>query len=718
MHVNPQERFIDPENESLGKTTDMRGAGATAVVSHNANLNVLPVYEVTTGGHLGSGDRVTLLDDHLSAGSTIERVIKHSGGLVGGYLVSFREFLPADPALRIKRGTLDTNARMVKFPSNRYRRQRVVSIGAPVSGGGSRAEAAIGCVRLGNYMSGNSQQRLKQAIDAASGGGFDCIFGRLSSLFSGGTEWGWAASDHEFGVASWPLKGYIQLGGEALCFKVRYPHSITYSTSLGAVTGRPGVSVKGGDIPATGNIVWQREAAEDVDPIRAGFNPYGGYLVIISFQRSETAGTTKSLENCNNEVLQWLIDKGHVTQEFVDQHGTWDEAEQKWTFEAITTEGGFNTTEKREFVFYQEINPKTPDANQYTFTCDDDGRHLYSTHMDGATPLGHTTPSDSPAPTLHGRTVALTVLQRGGATGTLGLGTSAAAHPAGSRLLPLPNIPVTLLNGPPVDEDGNPAVPYEGERLPVEDHAAFPESGYIELTRSTGAREIIYYTHKTEETITDSDPERKQYYLCGIRRFRGRFGTKPIDLTGLNTFGDVRNTSSAQVAAYQDTRRIVKLFRPRFPDRMPLAISMSGDNELSRAYAPYPSDTDPLYFEVKKTVRGARWLSVDWTEQVPDNTDVIVLVRVGHSPSWATAEPVPWDSVPSGGGRVIIKCEEPRALAGDNAINMDGDTITVRVYFKSKSGYDLSAWQVPVVKSLTLRYQAGPRVVESQELRY
>jgi len=411
-----------------------------------------------------------------------------------------------------------------------------------------------------------------------------------------------------------------------------------------------------------------------------------------------------------------------VTQEFVDEHGTQDPETGIWTFDDITVDGGWVTTETREFVRYTSIDPGTPGAGQYTFHCDASGRHLYGTHLDGAAALGHAPADDGEGgklyPRLAARTAAMTVLQRGAATGARALGTERSAHPAGSRILPLPNVPATIISGPPVAADFAAALPYEGENIPVEDTSNFPDSGYVEISNAAGDREIIYYTHKEEQAIPDSDPARTQYYLSGVRRFRGRFGTTPIDLTGLTVFDDVRDTSGAQVTAYGDPRRLVKLFSPRFHDRMPLLITMNGANETSREYAPHNTDEHLLYFEAKKTVRGAKWLSVDWAETVPENTDIVVLARVSESPSWSSGVPVLWGDVGDGGGRVIYKFDAPRAGAGDNAISAAGDTISVRVFFKFGPGYDITKWEVPVLKSLTVTYEAGPRVIESEVLDY
>ncbi|MFH1732334.1 MAG: hypothetical protein ABIF82_11890 [Planctomycetota bacterium] len=701
------------------KTTTMRGAGGTDVAAHDVGVGVIPVYAVTAGGRTGAGDRVTLLHDGLGPDDHKELVIKHAAASGAGYLVSFDKFIPGTHDLCIKKGSATLNAGFIKFPSGRYVPQRIASIGAPVSGAGKRADATIGCVHVFAY-GGTSAQRVKEELDASSAGGFDLMFGWLDSLFNGGTQWAWSGGD--FGVDTWPVHGLVKIGGEAFFYKLRYPHNIRYDPELGAVSESASATA-GGDagIPATGNIVWTRQGAEQ-DPIALGFNPHGGHLVITSYSRTKADDVVRSLESCNQEILDWLIAEGHVTQEFVNEHGTQDAETGIWTFDDITTEGGWITTETREFVRYTSIDPSIPGAGQYTFHCDASGRHLYGTHMDGAAALGHAPADDGEGgklyPKLTARTAAMTVLQRGAASGARALGTERSAHPAGSRILPLPNVPATIISGPPAGADFAAALPYEGENIPVEDTSNFPDSGYVEISDAAGEREIIYYTHKEEQAIPGSNPPRTQYYLSGVLRFRGRFGTTPIDLTGLAAFNDVRDTSGAQVTAYGDPRRLVKLFRPRFHDRMPLLITMDGANETSREYAPHDTGEHLLYFEAKKTVRGAKWLSVDWTETVPENTDIVVLARVGESPSWRSGVPVTWSDVGGGGGRVIYKFDAPRAGADDNAVNAVGDTISVRVFFKFGPGYDVTKWEVPVLKSLTVAYEAGPRVIESEVLDY
>jgi hypothetical protein len=115
-------------------------------------------------------------------------------------------------------------------------------------------------------------------------------------------------------------------------------------------------------------------------------------------------------------------------------------------------------------------------------------------------------------------------------------------------------------------------------------------------------------------------------------------------------------------------------------------------------------------------VRGATWTSLDWEETLPPGTDIVVLARVGDSPDWATAQPVLWSAVNATSGRVLYQFDTP----GDanTMTGAVGDTITVRVYFKFLPGYDLSTWALPTLRSLTLRYQAGPRVLESEVLDY
>ena len=700
------------------KTTTMRGAGGTDVAAHDADEDVLPVYSVTAGGRPGNGDRVTVLHDGLDPDDHEELVIKRAT-TSGGTLVAFPEFIPGTHDLCIKKGSALLGAGFIKFPSGRYAPQRLASIGAPVSGAGKRADSTIGSVRVHAWPN-STTRRIKEAVDGSTADGFNVTFGSLDSLYDGGTQWEW--SNRAFGVGTWPLEGFIKIDDEAFFYKVRYPHNIGIDAKLGAVSRSASTTVGGaGGIPATGDILWTKQAAEQ-DPIELGFNPHGGYLVITSYSRTKADDAVNSLESCTQEVLQWLIAEGHVTQAFVDQHGTFDAATGIWSFDEVTVEGGWTTTETKEFVRYTSITPATPGAAQYTFHCDASGRHLYGTHMDAGNPLGHTPADDGEGgmlhPTLEARTAEMTILRRGAASGVRALGTARAAHPAGSRLLPLPNVPATIISGPPVSEDFAVSLPYEADKIPVEDASRFPDSGYVEVTNAANRREIIYYTGKEEAVITGSDPERKQQYLTGVRHFRGRFGTTPVDLTGLAAFDDVRNTSAAQIAAYSDARRIVTLVQPRLHDRMPLLITMDGTNETERVFTPHDPEADLVYFEATKTVRGAKWLSVDWTETVPENTDLIVLARVGGSPSWLSAEPVMWNNPPEGGGRVILKFDAPKTQGTDNAINAAGDTITIRVFFKFNPGYDTTKWEAPVLKSLTVTYEAGTSVIESEVLDY
>jgi hypothetical protein len=715
---------LDPGN---GDST-MRGAGGTTVAAHTSGEVVLPVYDVTGGGRLagddgnGGGDRVTILDDDLAPDAAIERAIKHAVKGGSGYLVSFSDVLPDSPDLYIRKGTPAStarNARLVKFPSSRYRPARLVALGSPVSGAGARADSVIGSVRIAD-QAGAFGSRTKLPIDGGTSGGFDVLFGELHSLYNGGTEWGWA-SEH-FGVSSWPVSGIVKIGDEAFAYKVRYPHNIGLSSTQGAVSRGCSVEIHDdGGIGATGNIVWTRYGDAD-DPITAGFNPHGGYLVIESYTRtSHTEPPNEPLRVTDPNVIAWLIESGRITQEYADDHYHAGPPPY-WEFPALPGGGEtvWNTGQSREFVFYSEIQPKTPGADQYTFVCDGAGRHQYDTHKDAeGNPRGHEKAEDGEGgwlyPKLFARTAAMAVLQRGGAPGRLGLGTTRSAQHAGRRILPLANVPVTLLAGPPVDPFNNEALPYEGDRLAIESHSHFPSSGYVEITDAAGRREIVYYTGKDEAVIEGSDPERKRYYLTGIAPFRGRFGTQPIDLTDLAWIDDIRETTAAQIAAYRDPRRIVKLIQPRVHDRMPLAITQNGGVEQSRLYRPHGADGELVFFEATRRIRGAKWLSLQWTETVPAGTDIVLLARIGDSPSWGAGEPVPWNEVADGSGRVIRKFDDPGAL---NTINETGDSITVRVFFKFTKDYDPATWATPMLRSLRVNYEGRPGVIESTVLDY
>jgi type II secretory pathway component PulK len=715
---------LDPGNGS----STMRGGGGTTVAAHTSGDAVLPVYEVRGGGRLagtdgnGGGDRVTLLDDGLAPEAAIERAILRASRSGSGYLVSFADLLPDTLSLYIKKGTPEPtvrNARLVKFPSSRYRPARLLAIGSPVSGAGSRADSVISRVHY-TLQPGSLGNRIKEPVDGGAADGFEVLFGDLASLYNGGTEWGWTGP--HFGVGSWPVSGIVNIGDEAFVFKTRYPHKVSHWSSEGAMSTSCSAEVrKAGGVGATGNIVWIRYDG-GTDPITEGFNPNGGYLVIESYKRtSSTNPPNEPLTVTDPNVVTWLVESGRITQQFADDHYQAGPPAQ-WVFPALPGGGEtvWNTSQAREYVFYSEIQPKTPGADEYTFVCDAAGRHQYDTHEDGeGNPLGHAPADDGEGGTLYpklfGRTVAMTVLHRGGAPGRLALGTARSAQHAGRQILPLSHVPITMLSGRPLDPYNNDALPDEGDRLPVESHSHFPSSGYVEITDATGRREIIRYLGKTEAIVEGSQPERKRYFLTGIAAFRGRFGTRPIDLTDLAVFDDIRQTDAAQIAAYRDPRRVVRLIRPRIHDAMPLTITQNGGVEQSRQYKPFSRDNELVFFEAKRSIRGAKWLSLEWTETLPAGTDVIVLARIGDSPSWATGEAVMWNAVGEGSGRVVRKFDDPGA---SNTIHERGDSLTVRVFFKFTKDYDPSTWAAPVLHSLKVKYESLPGVIESAVLDY
>ncbi|MFO7900358.1 MAG: hypothetical protein R6V58_15020, partial [Planctomycetota bacterium] len=698
------------------ETSSMRGAAGTAVDDQATGADVLPVYRVTSGGRIGGGDRVTLLDDDTSPGECEERVVARAEALSKGETLSaFTEFVPPALAIYVKKGERPVNARLAKFPSGWYTPQRYVAIGGPASGTGGAAEATIGEVLLSTYPWGSADTSLRlrgtttnnhatPVVDgiATTDAGADLVFGTLDALFDAddSKEWQWADSDGMFGTGSWPLAGLLKVGDEALFYKVRWPHRIHRVSDSVARTRSPTVTAPGA-IAATGNVVVGE------DPIEAGFNPHGGYLVITSYKKTEHPGGTRELTT-DPDTLQWLIDQGHITEEQRDQ-GTQDPETGDWTF-TEDVPGSSSTSHKREYVFYSEIRADDPGPGEYTFVCAG-SRHLYDSHTDeDGNPLPHDDPADSPPPTLTGRTVALSIL------GRARLGTTASEHPAGSRILPLPNVPATVMFASPFDENDQPIAAFQTDRIPVEDHGDFPPSGYLEIRDGGGGREIIYYTHKTEETVADSDPIRTRCFFNGVKHFRGRFGTTPIDLTGLERFDDVRDTSTEQMNAYKnEPQRQIRLFRPRFHDRMPLAIPVGEPEDNPRRYTPHADDDDLVFFRAKKSVRGATWKSIRWTADVPEGTAVVVLARLGDSPEWGRAGPVPWDEVDADSGRVIYLFDDPDAA---NTIDRTSDTIEVRVFFKFERGYDLSSWRVPALRSLTARYRSAANVLQSEELGF
>ncbi len=704
------------ETEAGGtvRTSSMRAVLGSPLAAVSSGTDVLPVYRVTTGGRIGTGDRVTLLDDDARSHQCGEVVVGRAHARADGRtLVSFTEFIPTELSIYTWRAGRERNARLVKFPSGRYVQQRFAGIGSPVSGTGGPAESSIGSVQVFEHRRSNTTLRMRGTTNdnhatpvsdgiATTGPGADLVIGTLDPMFNtdDSTEWRWAHHTGMFGTGSWPLIGYLKLGDEALFYKVRWPHDIRYTEAHGAETGSPQITVTG-PIPATGNITANQ------NPIDAGFNPHGGYLVVSSYTTTEHAGGTRELTT-DEATLQWLIEQEHLTEEQIED-GTYDEETGTWTF-AREIGPWTSTSYNREYVFYSEIRADYPTQGEYTFVCSD-GRHLYDSHTDNeGNPLGHDDPADSPSPTLTGRTVALSIL------GRARLGTAASPHPTGSRVLPMANLPATVMPASPYDEDGQPTPAFQTDRIPVEDHAAFPDSGYLEVRDGGGNREIIYYTHKTQEPVPGSDPPRERFFFNGVRRFRGRFGTTPIDLTGLERFDDVRDTSDGQAAKYAaEQRRHIRLFRPRFEDRMPLAIPADESPGTPRTYAPHSDEDDLVFFQAKRTVRGATWKSISWTAETPPNTRIVVLARLGDSPDWERVTPVRWDAAGETEGRLIFKFDDPDEA---NTIDRTADTIEVRAFFKFEMGYDISTWQVPTLEGLTVTYRSAADVLQSEELAF
>ena len=697
-------------------TSSMRGCHGTLVDGHASAKELIPVYRVSAGGRLGAGDRVTLLDDSAPAGR-LERVIKRAKDLdsVGQYLVSFADVLPESPTFTIKNTALRPyHARIIKFPTGRYVPKRMVAIGGSLADTDA-AQSTVGCVRLFDYGATLTGRRIRgtflgdehptnpadvrHGIGSAEDGGFHCVFGSLDSWRGTGEtpEWNWVSN--EYGAGTWPLSGYVKIDDEAFFYKLLYPHAVGQSSTLGGIARSPSVTMSG-TIAATGDIT----CPAGVDPIAAGFNPHKGYLVITSTVQTDPAGDRTV--TTDEATLQWLIDNDPgVTQADVDKWkndpNTVHNGDQ-YTF-TIPSDGKHGTATRYELVFYKGITKNG--GGTYTFQCADH-RSLDGTHSDGHN-------SDVSAITLTGRNVAMTVLRRGAAIDLSP--TAKVQHPAGSRVQPLPNVPATIMPASPYDKNDNVEARFETDRIPAEDVSDFPSRGYLQITDGTNT-EILYYTGIEEETVTDPNfptrPGPKRFFFTGVRRFRGCFGTTPVNLVNpeMTRFDDVQKTDATQTDAYKsDPRRIIRLFRPRVHDGMP---RQSPADPSPGEYAPHPNDADLVYFETQKTVRGARWTSIRWEEDLPDDetTDVIVLVRVGDSPDWGAANGL------TGSGRVIHKFD---AAGTDHDIDEAGDTITVRVFFKFKNGYDTKTrWKVPTLKKLTVHYEAAPQVLESQELSY
>jgi len=651
----------------------------------NNNLPpLIPVYRVDYAGHPGGpgpGDRVTVLDDNLLPTKTEVQI--HSTGDNRRY-VSFSG--PIGVA-RLSRG-----ARIVKFPCDEFNLGPFFSIGTntgpkarPVEDANPYkmdlpAEATIDEVKICGSESTITIARLAVGELPASG---DRAFILHPYFWDPDFNIGLNGS----AVQAWPAQGYALVDDEIIYYRTAFRHNVVeLERGAGAICA-PSNSVY---VDATigagdGSIQWI--AGEDeqggASPEDAGFNPDGGYFTIYSEVRTTYEGSDYSFSDATK---QYLIDADFLTEEQFSE-GNYDAQTGMWSF---SREGGVNYGHRQEVVRYTGLA-----GGRFTGL----ERGLFGTAPAEHAPVDNEEGGGYPYPRLIANTCELQVLQRGC------LGTAAARHPAGSRIMPLYHVVTTFMTKP---------LQTGGDRLYVESHANFPYRGYLAVSDRT-RQEIIGYTGKSQ----DDDGQ----CFTGVRYFRRRFGTPLVDLSFTEP-ADLDELDELNPADDHSLKGVVRLYEARYDDRLPVLDADLGEPVFQVDDANLHGS--PAYLEISRTIRGARWGSIKWvegptgtwdapspnrgdydTDPVGTGTEVFVLWRVDGKPEWSE-----WT--------LTDAFTDPMA---ENRIDATGDTLELRIYFKYNEHYANDAgaikqWVSPMLRALKIGYTAPSSVYQQEEVRF
>jgi len=720
-HKPGTEFLVDVDAGSGGG--QMRGQHGTQEVS-KAKRAIWPVYQLghSGPGGPGQGDRVTILDDNLAPGN--REIEIHTSGSGRNY-VSFDSTLPPCLLKRVEgEESANYHPRMVKFPATEsnpggaaeLNLGKFFSIG---TNSGPKvdydsdapnpfkmdmpAEATIDefKVSLGDGTIG--VPRVTQASVSLSG--LDLIkilspsfWDEDFDLSSGGSA-----------VGCWPTQGYAQIGDEIVYYRTLYRHNIQENeTGAGAVcTSSSNVQLNNTvSVGETGSITWSPGGQDGIDPSEAGFCKEGGYLRIESY--TPPTWQDGHVSAVPRAAVDQLMAAGLLTPEqledwvYHDEDGTWTK----------TTEGGYSGGGwKREVIKYEQLSQAGAD---WVFS----GIHrgLFGTTAQEHAPSDNPETEETHYPQLTSRIAELQIIQRGC------LGTTPARHPVGSKVVPLYHIVSTFMTGPL----GSFGDPKELDKLYVESNANFPHRGYLLVSDGTD-QEIIGYTSKGyDEEEIGGETVRKPFF-AGVAYLRKRFGTPPVQIGDLSTI----DLSSMERPPDVNCRRgVVRLYEPRYDDRLPIDPNTG---QFAWKTGDVNIEGNPAYLEITRTIRGARWESITWAEgpnatwdnPFPDETgrQIFVLARIDGEPDW-TDDPVLWSDYDPDDGPAILKFDEPTDdPATNNRIDIEGDTLELRIYFGYTSDYvdgsgKIKQWLSPVLRGLKIGYSAPSSVYEQEEVRF
>lgn len=694
----------------------MRGRLATAASAHTSGTAARPVYRVNHNGGPGgpgAGDRVTIIDDDLNPG-TVEATI-HTVSADRRY-VSFKSTLPAQCRL-------PKNARMLKFPCGEFNPGEFFAVGTSTGPKAyydqnanpfkmdRPAEATIDEFKISKGDGSIRPARL--TVKELSPGDRSQMF----ILFPNRWDPEFDLSSGGSGVLNWPTQGYAQVGGEIIYYRTLYRHNVKErETGAGAVC-TTAAGVKLNNTIGAGTITWTKGDQGGKSPEEAGFSKAGGYLTIYSYiERTWHGGSTTTLTDA---AVQYLVSANLLDPKALDKYDGAD-ADGNWV---ITSEGGYSGGgNQMEMVRYDRLEDGVFHGLK---------RGLMGTSPKEHKPVQSIDKKGNPQqdnegndvwyyPQLIGNIVELQIVQRGC------LGTTPDRHMLGTKIMPLYHIISTLLTEPLTTDD---------DKLYVESNANFPHRGYL-LVADNESQEVIGYTGKGYDTEEDPNGETvKKPYFAGVKYLRRRFGTPKVDLDFDLFDGDT------PAGEYLE-KGVVRLYEPRYDDRLPIDADTG---EFASDTGDVNIEGNPAYLEITRSIRGARWESINWVEgpdpkDRPDDpwemgdidnaraasgTEIFILARVDGEPAWDTdTAPVDWSDMAGQDEPVIVKFDRPTDdPATENRLDLDGDRLELRIYFKYNENYvdaagEIKQWVSPMLRGLKIGYSAPPSVYQQEEIRF
>jgi hypothetical protein len=327
------------------------------------------------------------------------------------------------------------------------------------------------------------------------------------------------------------------------------------------------------------------------------------------------------------------------------------------------------------------------------------------------------------------------------------MGTSLDSHAIGSPMMPIEDTKTVVLTGP-LNENGT--LPAQEDSLADENNLTkenlFPERGLLEL--STG--EVVGYS------------SRGQSAFGGVHTLRERYGTPAVISSGkdyLKTLPPITDLDTNPTpdffpdtipSAVNGSPYIARLLPIRYFDGYPNQIDDSGASVVRK------TDYDAqgaVYLKATRTVKGAEWNSIQWSEQLPTPAEstkpfkfhAVVRFDGDAGPSW-DADPDTTDGIfhfdssddPSSSDAVVGPFYFTPNGNAPTATN-DGtksDKIELRIFFQypedAYDPYDGSSletslgvsgsqndWKkTPFLDQLKVKYETSPRVLHTEDVKF